>query len=996
MDNRKGLPSGTALHFPGMVCVVETEIGRGSNAIVYNGWYQDALNPGQKHHVLIKELFPYHPFGAITRDEKSLHICCREDGQDVMQIHRQSFIWGNEAHLRLREKAPASVGGNINTFAYHDTYYTLLDFSGGRTLYHEMQSGSSPSLRSVVCRMMDLLESLHIFHDMDFLHLDISPDNVLLIRPNKREYVELIDYNSVVPLSSLQAGRQLQLSVKQGYAAPEVRSQTLSAIGKWTDLYSVTAVFFYCLMGRPLSSMEYSGVLQVNVSRCPLLTDAPETVKSLVARIVTRGLAPVAKRRYQTVDEMRMDMQELLDRIDGVGVTHWSLWETSRQSIQRETRINPALAHLLHEEELYPLEMDAPPDSGMDAFLQGQCNAVLTGGGGVGKTTLLMRTALQQSRSYRRSQPAVAYVSLYGYQPGEASFIHNHLLRRMRFKPETDGYVGARHTLDLLLQEPLTTRNGARPVLCLLLDGYNEVEGDTQALKQEIQQLAQMDGVAVILSSRTELPEFGFTSWTLRPLSMDSVCDVLKRKGLLLPEDETMRELLRNALMLNLYLRACQDGQEQFVIRTKEELIQAYLNALLRKELLSLPDGSPQKWQIEAALRCVYPLIAGMEARKKRSISSTELLAMVHTLYSSLGKRTLLKRFPTWAGHASDIRGEAQDSEAWYGLMVHDLLWRKLGLLYQNADGAYRTVHQEIRDTLAPYGQRLSGTFTRQRYGKAAMIGTLCLIAALGGWAAWPKTAPQLPAYDAQESISALDDVQLMYLGLNKQFTTMTTLLQGGDDGGMLTLLAGSNPFDQARKSLTGNSVLIAEDLNHDGAINDEMTSKADTRCQTGARFPWNNQTFDRSSFLEMAALFDQRQETYGAYIDILEKIQQEESAEDYQGVVQDIQAVLEADARIAAAYYQMLYVTPTSGMVAWENSADGQAYKGTYERMEDGNRLCEETASYALSQWKELSPEEMITALSAAEDAQFAARKALTSNAIYVIYEEKRKVDTL
>ena len=44
MDYRKALTAGNVLDFPGMSCTIETEIGRGSNAIVYRGSYPDRLN----------------------------------------------------------------------------------------------------------------------------------------------------------------------------------------------------------------------------------------------------------------------------------------------------------------------------------------------------------------------------------------------------------------------------------------------------------------------------------------------------------------------------------------------------------------------------------------------------------------------------------------------------------------------------------------------------------------------------------------------------------------------------------------------------------------------------------------------------------------------------------------------------------------------------------------------------------------------------------------
>ena len=69
MDTRQALLSGTILDLPGMHCMIQKEIGRGANAIVYQASYPDLLHPDETHTVLVKELFPFHPERAIYRAE---------------------------------------------------------------------------------------------------------------------------------------------------------------------------------------------------------------------------------------------------------------------------------------------------------------------------------------------------------------------------------------------------------------------------------------------------------------------------------------------------------------------------------------------------------------------------------------------------------------------------------------------------------------------------------------------------------------------------------------------------------------------------------------------------------------------------------------------------------------------------------------------------------------------------------------------------------------
>ena len=103
-----------------------------------------------------------------------------------------------------------------------------------------------------------------------------------------------------------------------------------------------------------------------------------------------------------------------------------------------------------------------------------------------GKTTALLRAAYLQRRNISGMEPAAVYISLYGCEEEDASYIKDRLLESLRFKPGTDTMETARHELVRLLSSPIHTRFGERPKLLLLLDGLNEASGDTRLLVKEI------------------------------------------------------------------------------------------------------------------------------------------------------------------------------------------------------------------------------------------------------------------------------------------------------------------------------------------------------------------------------------------------------------------------------------------------------------------------------------------------------------------------------
>lgn len=103
MDHRIALEPGIVLDFPGMSCKIKREIGRGSNTIVYEGSYADAVS-ALSHRVLIKELFPFDPNGGIRRE--GCGIVIGEQAAALWQLHRNSFLRGNDLHLQLLSRSP--------------------------------------------------------------------------------------------------------------------------------------------------------------------------------------------------------------------------------------------------------------------------------------------------------------------------------------------------------------------------------------------------------------------------------------------------------------------------------------------------------------------------------------------------------------------------------------------------------------------------------------------------------------------------------------------------------------------------------------------------------------------------------------------------------------------------------------------------------------------------------------------------------------------------
>lgn len=883
MEQRKLLDKGTTLGFPGMTCTIEECVGYGSNAVVYRGWYEDSTSLDQRHHVLIKELNP------IRRDH--------------LEAHRLSFERGNRAHLRLLEKHPEIIGENINTFSYHNTLYTLLGCSGGVSLDRVLRdSGPGTTLRRHAERMLGVLDALEAFHDSGCLHLDVSPDNILVIRRGATERILLIDYNSVFSLEECRSGDMPYTSVKEGFTAPEITTGNYARIGYAADLYSVAAVFFACLTGRSLRGIvekRKCGVPAVMDSEC--LADAPDTVRSMVAEIMLKGLCVLPQSRYQEISQMKEDLLELIDRIDCVGVTHWAIWEKSRQSLNRAIQDNPSLQYVTDEEDLYPIQIRDADGREMDVeafvddtLMRQDGPVMLAAGGGMGKTTAMLRMALLQNQKYSPRRTAAVYISAYRRTAEEPYFIKNRILDMLRFGAGTASYEQARHELDLLLASPLAGED-QQPALLILLDGVNEAPGDLTLLAREIAELSKMAGVRIVLSSRGEMQDIRCRSCEIVPLSEEHVARKLSQNGLLLPENEQMRALLTTPMALSIFIKAAKGETGQLRVSSTKELIQAYLNALLHKETGDMPQGAPQRYMIEAAVHAVLPRIAGEAARRGRALTGLEALRAAEDCYRLLGSREMLRAFPAWIGHSQDIRGSAKSAEEWYGIVVGELLWRRMGLLTADEDGHYRIAHQLIEETLIEVDRENRKNIGRRRaISRAKAAAAAAVLAAM--LCAYYFAFIYVKPYQENLALSVMDYAGSSYVQCGLEYQEayeVVSLALGGD------LLE----FNVAYDLYKGGSSSTR------GWIERSAAQAASSMLETGEAFAWSKRPLNTERYQELAVRAGEREAVYAGYLSVLHAAMNDESAAqgEAQAYAELVLDFLNADAAVSASLYELV-----------------------------------------------------------------------------------------
>jgi tRNA A-37 threonylcarbamoyl transferase component Bud32 len=189
----------------------------------------------------------------------------------------------------------------VNVFDFgsrEDFLYLLMEFVDGVNLREAMQAGKIAAEDCLVL-VQDICSALQFAHEKGVLHRDIKPENVLLDHDGR---VKLADFG-IAKLVSSESSEHVSLT-KHGavlgtlhYMAPE-QLEAPRSIDHRADIYSLGVVFYELLTG------------ELPLGRFPSPSDASNTDPRL-DKVVLRALEKRRDRRYQTVEEVKTDVESL-------------------------------------------------------------------------------------------------------------------------------------------------------------------------------------------------------------------------------------------------------------------------------------------------------------------------------------------------------------------------------------------------------------------------------------------------------------------------------------------------------------------------------------------------------------------------------------------------------------------------------------------------------------------------------------------------------------
>jgi serine/threonine-protein kinase len=188
------------------------------------------------------------------------------------------------------------------------TSYMVMEYIEGVNLRELMTRNNGPLDYKVLIPIAEqALAALGYLHSKNFVHRDISPDNIMLATDSEsgETRVKLIDLGIA---KSLEAKKNLTMVGKfigkVQYASPE---QFSGRVDGRSDLYSLGVVLYELLTGaKPITGKDYFAILGGHLSRPPRSfgeTDPDNRVPAVIREAVLKALAKRPEDRFQTAAE---------------------------------------------------------------------------------------------------------------------------------------------------------------------------------------------------------------------------------------------------------------------------------------------------------------------------------------------------------------------------------------------------------------------------------------------------------------------------------------------------------------------------------------------------------------------------------------------------------------------------------------------------------------------------------------------------------------------
>jgi len=200
--------------------------------------------------------------------------------------------------------------------------YMAMELLRGATLYDRFRADGPLSWRRMAQIAVGVCHSLAEAHSLGVVHRDLKPTNIYLERRGSdRDFVKVLDFGiaKILQGSQFDSSDLTSAGLMIGtldYMSPE--QMVGGEMSAASDLYTLGIVMFEMIAGkRPFPAAPTAASVLATMLKPPPRLASMAAVPAELDRIVMRCLERDAADRYQTADELAVELIELIDAREG-------------------------------------------------------------------------------------------------------------------------------------------------------------------------------------------------------------------------------------------------------------------------------------------------------------------------------------------------------------------------------------------------------------------------------------------------------------------------------------------------------------------------------------------------------------------------------------------------------------------------------------------------------------------------------------------------------
>src|SRR5215216_3424519 len=275
--------------------------------------------------------------GKVGMGEVLLGEDTKQHGRKVaLKVLPQELTRSESRLRRFKQEARAVLAlnhPNILTIyeigQTSDTYYIATEYIDGETLRHCLWRGPM-KLDETLGVGIQVAMALEAAHAAGIVHRDIKPENIMLRQDKfvRDRFVKVLDFGLAkltdrntpvtdpeavtIPITETSPGAIMGTT---GYMSPE---QALGEnIDERSDVFSLGVILYEMVAGQPPFKGKTDSHTRVSIiDHDPVsLAQHVATVPRQFERIVSKALAKDRLKRYQTITDLKIDLEQLRDEL---------------------------------------------------------------------------------------------------------------------------------------------------------------------------------------------------------------------------------------------------------------------------------------------------------------------------------------------------------------------------------------------------------------------------------------------------------------------------------------------------------------------------------------------------------------------------------------------------------------------------------------------------------------------------------------------------------